>query len=465
MFCPRCGSNVPKGVRFCPSCGQELPESGPDEAPTGVPAQQQDSVVQNATSQRSTKPRVLVGVVSAACICAILAIVAVIWSMSGGSTSGLGSPTSQNSSQVNAATSGSGYSDGTAGTGASGNSTSGENMQVPVDASVSTPVGNLVNGGYVCEDDNSIYYATPLSSASDWFTNSIVRQSKDGSSKQVIYTTNATNPVVYHLNVASGRVFFTEVSDAGTQVKSVGTDGSSPQTLASADDSSLVQVYKGRIYFSQGGTLKVMDPNGSNVRDLMSVSGQLWRIYDDSIVHFGAQDATTVSKANLDGSGDHVFIRTTVDQNNEQITNVIPNPSTGVYEVLEGGKGETGGYGIIGYDSNGTKSYGLDGEAEGGSRIYRFNPTKDGMIFLYDHSAPDLGSDSTITPSDEHVVFEANGTQWTDPNDTLYDTNDPAVTLMSPTYIDGYVYFALIKSGSNALMRIPANGGTAELVA
>lgn len=403
----------------------------------------------------------LVGI---ACICAIAAVVAVVWS-SGGGTGNADAGTSQNqpSQTAESGADAAGGSDTSSGT--TDGSTGSGAPYVPVDQSASTPVGNLVNGGYVCEDDENVYYTTPVTSADDWFTNSIVRQPKDGSTPQVIYSTDAGNPVVYHLNVTSGRIIFTEVSDAGTQVKSVGTDGSTPQTLSSADDSSLVQVYKGCVYFSSGGTLRVMDPDGTNGRDLMAVSGQLWRVCDDSIVHFGAQDATTVSRANLDGSNDHVFISTTIAQNNEQITNVIPNPSSGVYEVLQGGRGETGGYSIVGYDANGSQTYGLDGEAEGGWRINRFNPTKDGMIFLYDHSAPDLGSDSTDIPTDEHVVFEANGSQWTDPNDTLYDTSDPAVTLMSPTYIDGYVYFACIKQGSNALMRIPVTGGAAERVA
>lgn len=447
MFCPKCGSQIPSGAQFCPNCGIKIqPEAL--ENPQGH--QVQDAQPSPPPVHRES--RMGIGIAAVACICAILAVVIVVWSLAGGGNTPL-SLLSQT-----------GSSTGGASAGSTGTDTSAE-ASTRVDPSSSTPVGNLVNGGYVCEDDENVYYAVPIASADDWFTNGIVRRPKDGSAEQAIYTTDATDPVVYHLNVTSGRIIFTEVTKTGTQVKSVGIDGSSPEVLTAADDSSLVQVYKGHVYYSAGGTLKVMDPDGTNVMNLMSVSGELWRICDDAIVHFASQDATTVSKANLDGSDDHVFITTDLSQHNEQIANVIPNPGNGLYEVLAGVKGERGGYAIYGYDANGSQSSGLDGEAEGGWRINRFNPTEDGMVFLYDHAGPDIGDSGAVTPPDEHVVFEKSGTSWTDPNDTLYDTNDSAVTLMSPAYIDGYVYFAQIKSGDNALMRIPVTGGSPECIA
>lgn len=467
MFCTNCGAQLPDDAEFCTNCGhrverppvehtaqdgQTTSPTAPDGSPTPA-SQHVDDVTmrplpeaRQAASQAKTHSRTLALVVAVCALAAIAVIMVLVLSPAspinmGGETSG----TVNNQTTANVT---GGTSNGSADPG------------VQVDASVSTPIGNLANGGYVCEDDDNIYYTTPVRTADEWLTDGIVRKPKDGSAEETIYTTGASSPVVYHLNVTSGRVIFTEVGDGITLVKSVGTDGSNPQTLASGDDSSLVQVYEGRVYYVLGGTLRVMDPDGDNSRDIMSVQGQLWRVANDKIIHFASRGATSVSMADLDGSDDHTFISTSVASNNEAITNVLPT-TQGTYVVLVGLADEGGGYYADEYDSDGSRHTGLVAEAEGGAHINRLNPTRDGVIMLYDYTAPPVGSTGASIPTDEDVIFEP---ESSGDHNTLFHTGDASVSLLAPTYIDGYVYIACVRSGNNVLLRIPVNGGTVETV-
>lgn len=322
---------------------------------------------------------------------------------------------------------------------------------VEVDEGVSTPIGNLVNGGYVCEDDDYVYYATPVTSASGWYTNGIVRASKTGSDRQTIYTNDSDDTVIYHLNVESGRLIFTEVSGGSTTVRSVGTDGSDARTLALADDSSLLQVYKGRIYYLSGGTVKVMDPDGGNQEDVLSVGTRLWRIANDKVVSF---DASNVYIVDLDGSNSHTLISASQLGSQRDITNVIPR-TDGSYEVFLGSTDEGGAYELYSVDETGTQ-VGLDGQATSGTHINRANPTSAGTIVLTNHTAASSGSDDV--PTDEQVSVPGTGV-------TLYETGDADVDLCYPTYIDGFVYFGSVEKGNNHLMRVPISGGSTETVA
>lgn len=447
MFCTNCGAELPDDATYCTNCGQPVrrssaPETAPAPrvAPQAVPSPPQQRY-ENPSSASAERPRRrwVAPVVAAACI-AVVASVGIAVAMTMGGQTDTGTPGTVTSS--GAATSAG--SDGSAAAA----------PDVPVDASASTPIGNLVNGGYVCEDDDNVYYATPVTAGNGWYTNAIVRASKSGSDKQTIYTNDTDGTVIYHLNSESGRVIFTEVTGGQTLVRSVGTDGSDPQTLATADDSSLVQVYQGRVYYLSGGTLKVMDPDGGNQADVMSVGSQLWRVANDRIVTFASGGATTVTVCGLDGSNQRTFTPGGASGDSLSITNVIP-AGDDAYDVLFGTPSEGGGYLLYSYDENGGNES-LVGEANDGGHINRANPSSAGLILLYDETSAGPGEAAGAPiPADESI--EVNGRK-------LYGMADSSASLLYPSYVDGYVYFAFVSNGANHLMRVPTSRGTAETV-
>lgn len=439
MFCTNCGKQIPDEAAFCPYCRQPTERNGAVSGvasqttqytqtqvdvsmPTPVPSPQRESVPQKKHAGWT----------------AVLIIVACVLGIGAGVVAADASGLIGDVLGIRTNTNVKGSMDATA-------------SAVEVDTDVSTPIGNLVNGGYVCEDDDSVYYAAPVTSASGWYTNGIVRASKTGSDRQVIYTNNADGTVIYHLNVESGRVIFTEVSGGSTTVRSVGTDGSDARTLANADDSSLLQVYKGRVYYLLGGTVKVMDPDGGNEEDVLSVGSRLWRIANDKVVSF---DNDNIYISNLDGSDSHTLVSASQLAGQEGITNVIPR-TDGSYEVLLGSSNEGGAYELYAISDTGAQ-VGFDGEATGGTHINRVNPTSDGTIALLDYTGTSTASEDMSAHEQVRVL---------DTGTTLYETDDADVDLCYPTYIDGYVYFGSIEQGNNRLMRVPMSGGSADTVA
>lgn len=325
---------------------------------------------------------------------------------------------------------------------------------VAVDTSVSTPIGNLVNGGYVCEDEDNVYYTTPVTGADGWYTDSIVRMSKSGAGTQVIYTNDASGAVLYHLNAESGRVIFSEEAGGSARVKSVGIDGSDPVTLSVADEGSLVQVYEGYVYYVSGGTLKVMNPDGSNQRDVLSVGSQLWRISNDRIVYFDGSGATSAYMADLDGSDARTFVQAPYSAEGDVILNVIPTPE-GTYDVLRGPAGGSTYYEIDNYDANGSNGTFVM-EGSDGVSVTRINPTSLGRIIVF--SYPPYFPDDDVWETQLAFIDQSL-------DDAFYTTRDSSVILRSPTLVNGYVYFGYEQTGSNRLMRVPYSGGSVETVA
>lgn len=411
MFCTNCGKEIPDDATFCPFCGQTIEDAAVPVRPSPVPSPPQEGYVATTGSRAGKGRRPVVIVVAVACVVVVAAIVAYALTRGGEATD---------------------------------QGDAGGISSAPVDAGVSTPIGNLVNGGYVCEDDDNVYYARPVRGASGWYTNGIVRASKAGSDTQVIYEIDDAEAVIYHLNVESDRVIFSEVRGSGTTVRSVGTDGSNPVALAVADDSSLVQVYAGRVYYLSGGTVKVMDPDGGNQSDVLSVGDRLWRVGEGGIVSF---DSKGVYLAGLDGTGQRTLLTTSQMVGSGDITNVIPR-SDGSYEVFCGQADEGGAYRIDVYDKDGNYVR-TDAEANDGYHINRANPTDAGTIVMMDRADSD----------DESLGLESSGS-----HQDLYSTSDAAASLCFPTSVDGYVYFGYVCEGNNRLMRVPLSGGSAEVV-
>lgn len=405
-------------------------------------------------------------VIAIVAVVAILAFVGVLLVTHKSAETGAPAATEAGSSATAAGTGDTGTSTGETGTSASdtaaGTSSSSASSSsaapstsqasVPVDSSSSTDIGNLVNGGYACADDQYVYYSTATSD-SEWFSAAIVREPKNGGAPETIYTSQSDYALMYHLNVTSGRVIFSEVDgksgEETSRVVSVGTDGSSPQVLADCDNYSLCQVYEGLVYYQSASTIRVMNPDGSNQSVVFSPgNGMLWRIANDKIFYFANGGDNEVRSVPLGGTSSTVVCRASQYQYADLKINIV-QPFDGKLFVLLGG-GNEGGY--MGYtipDTGG--DFSIDNwtaEAELSS-ITRANVTSAGLLAVYEYP-------EDVSKKGSPNIYEL---EWPDrANPSLYEVSEHDGQISSPTYIDGDVYFRLVNPSGNSLMRVRSNG-------
>ena len=459
-YCAVCGTPMSRGMVFCPACGHRVGDPVPQPQ---AASQTSSAPTASATSPVPVRSAVTVarkgslssGMIALVAGAAVVAV-AIIAIAVAPALSGSGS-TAQNPAATEAGST-------SADAGTSDEETNRPQLNVPIDASVSTPIGNLTNGGYVCEDDNYIYYAAPDQTADDWFTSSITRQNKSNGSTEVVYTTSANQPLIYHLNVESGRLIFSEESGTeSARIMSVGTDGSNPVELATSDVSSLCQVYQGLVYYQAGSVVRVMNPDGTDQKIVYSPGpDMLWRVADGKVFYFAQKEAQEVRGVNLDGSGDYQVCTLEGSRygEDENARINVMQPVGGQIFVLIGNKDERGGYaGFLIPESGGTVGGSLAAEAEI-STIIRINMTEDGTLAIYQTVGGEVGPgfSTEMAPMTVNDFIHGSGL-----DETVYQAEDNTVNLFIPTYINGEVYFGRRVSGNNALMHVTSGGSVERL--
>ena len=196
----------------------------------------------------------------------------------------------------------------------------------------SAMVGNLTNGGYVCEDDGWVYYATPKSAAG-WSTNSIVRTSKSDSTRETVYSVSGSDSLLWHINpVGDYLVFQQSIANENPSVMRVRKDGSGDAVaIAICDDNTLCQVYKGLVYFERGGSIRSVKLDGTDEKAVASLGNDnRWRIHDDKIYTYSDKKGANLSTMPLSGGSKSTLFGTA----NGTFGNVIPTDQ-GVFVLYD----------------------------------------------------------------------------------------------------------------------------------
>lgn len=279
MFCSKCGTKLPDGVKFCPNCGSPVGAAPvappPSAAMPGVPVAAPGVPVVPAPRARRRGPIVI----------AAVAVVAVVVVVAVAATRLLGGPAKE-----------------AAGANGMGNSVT----------NIAIGAGQAVSAGGVDYffDDNGLECA---------------KANDSGSVKQLCSFSDST--YVGMLNYADGRLFYVSYDNnaGGYKVKSVKVDGSDEETLYSLDSDynyfPWMYITGGRIYVVYGAyqsrteSLHIvsMATDGSAVRsetDLtmscgsghyVAISGD--RVYySDDLADDGTGGGSSVYSMNYDGS-------------------------------------------------------------------------------------------------------------------------------------------------------------------
>lgn len=313
FICPNCKKPVKNGNAFCTNCGTRIQSSQnvanapltanpikgatkPISQTTPIPTQdirQIEQPLSNPTHNRASKaPAVATGIVIVFMVLtSSIAIMAAqgILPTEGLSPSTLFQPANNSSTSTNS-------------TSTSTDPVEAEEKDTPQDAATqkeeisgeapvtrsdshaatneTTPVGNLINGGYAASGDDWIFYAVPTTQ-DGWYTSSIGRMRNDGSDSSIIYRASGSDALIWHLNYCNGRLYFNEDIGNAASVVSIAADGSDRQRIASCRPGTLCQVFQGTVYYMSLDGLTGYDP--TTAKKWLYKGGtrndELWRVW------------------------------------------------------------------------------------------------------------------------------------------------------------------------------------------
>lgn len=142
-----------------------------------------------------------------------------------------------------------------------------------------TPIGNLINGGYTASGDGWVFYAIP-GKREGWNTVAIGRMHMDGTDSKIIYRSPDVRSLIWHLNYADGRLYFNEDIDNKNFIVSVDSNGNDRQTISNCIDGTLCQVYDNALYWMSADGLTATDLNSNEAWKYQFTSDdRLWRIW------------------------------------------------------------------------------------------------------------------------------------------------------------------------------------------
>lgn len=475
MYCKNCGAFVEKGSNYCANCGQritwdivepsaepesEAPKPVPEpalepeseepepvnEAPEPISAPPQEAVPEPRAAATPSPLRERISSLSSSisslisgripmfiafCLCIAVGLFAIATFVSIMTRPKGASPAAPSAEQQEPAATSMQDSPST---------TPSTSKYVPDGRT--TPVGNLINGGYTASDDEWIFYAVPTTSPG-WYTSSIGRMKHDGTVQSIIYHASDEGTLIWHLNVLDGRLYFNEdVGDVESSVVSLALDGTDRQVIGTCLPGTLCQVHKGMLYYMSPDGLTGYDPQTGDswlffggFRD-----GELWRVWsaedtDDrqagDVAFFFEQGGTTLYGDRWNGgSFDEQTVTSLPD--GRTIVNVVPNHE-GLW-ILADSDG----------DGRGDEIY---LSSVDGSQIKKFATCSGPVVRM---NVNDRGIVLVVKTQDETRVemITKNSTR-----PTVYYSGSPNETVLYPSVQDDLLFFGLVDT--HRLVKVP----------
>lgn len=471
MYCKNCGAFVEEGSNYCANCGQRIawdivepvaePVSAPQE-PVSAPPQEaapEPSVTTTPSPLRSRVRSLISGRIPsrirtlisahipmfvAFCLCIAVGVFAIATFVSIMTRPKGTSAVAPSAEQQE--------SDATSMQGSPTGATSTSSRYVADGRT--TPVGNLINGGYTASDGEWIFYAVPTTSPG-WYTSSIGRMKHDGTVQSIIYHADGEGTLIWHLNVLDGRLYFNEdVGDVESSVVSLALDGTDRQVIGTCLPGTLCQVHKGVLYYMSYDGLTGYDPQTGDswlfqggTRD-----GELWRVWSaedtddrqsgDMAFFFEQGDSTLYGDRWNSGSFDEQAVASLPD--GRTIVNVVPNHE-GLW-ILADSDG----------DSRGDEIY---LSSVDGSQLKKFATCSGPVVRM---NVNDRGIALVVKTQDETRVemITKNSAR-----PTVYYIGSQNETVLYPSVQDDLLFFGLVDT--HRLVKVPLGtpGATTVIVA